>query len=186
MDNKYDYKISYSMDDNGYYEFNKIHLLTTKTGKKVLQNHRFSIPVFSLILVGFITLLRFDIKLIIIELIAMVIMDAIWILCSDKIYFRKMKKGIAKLKKDGNLPYDKSGELVFDSDGYTDISKDSVIKRTYSSIEKIILTEKTVYLYTSATNADIINCDVFKDENEKSGFLSYIASKAPDANIIRK
>ena len=114
------------------------------------------------------------------------IIDIIWLLLSDKIYFRYLKKGITKLKKDGNLPYDKSGELIFDSDGITDISETSVLKTGHSSIEKIIITEKTIYLYTSAVNAYIINSDFFKDENEKSAFVDYITTKAPNANIIKK
>ncbi len=186
MDKEYDYKILYTLNDDDYYEYNKIHMLTTKAGKRVLKNYRFSVPVISLILIAFIVFLRFDINLIIIESIAMVIMNAVWIVFSDKIYFRKLKKSFAKIKKDGNLPYDKSGELIFDSDGITDISENSVIKRGYSAIEKIIVTEKNIYLYTNATNADIIKPDFFKDETEKSGFLSYITSKATNASIIKK
>lgn len=186
MDKEYDYKIRYTLDDNDYYEYNKIHMLTTKTGKKALMNYKLSVPVFSLILIGFVAILRFDITLIIIELTAMAIMNAIWILLSDKVYFRRLKKSFAKMKKDGNLPYDKSGELIFDSDGITDISETSVLKTGHSSIEKIIITEKTIYLYTSAVNAYIINSDFFKDENEKSAFLNYITSKATNANIIKK
>lgn len=186
MDKEYDYKIRYILNDDDYYEYNKIHILTTKAGKRALNNHRFSVPAISLILIAFIVFLRFDINLIIIESIAMVIMNAVWIVFSDKIYFRKLKKSFAKMKKDGNLPYDKRGELVFGSDGITDISENSVIKRSYSAIEKIIITEKTVYLYTSAINADIINSDFFKDENEKSDFRDYIISKAINAQIIKK
>ena len=59
-------------------------------------------------------------------------------------------------------------------------------KKDYSVIEKIIITEKTVYLYTSAINAYIINSDFFKDENEKSDFRDYIISKAINAQIIKK
>ncbi len=186
MDKEYDYKIRYSLDDNDYFEYNKIHMLTSKAGKKALMNYKLSVPVFSLILIGFVAILRFDINLIIIESIAMAVLDTIWIIFSDKIYFSKLKKSFAKIKKDGNLPYDKSGELVFDSDGITDITETSVFKTGYSSIEKIIITEKTIYLYTSAINAYIINSDFFKDQNEKSDFLNYITSKAPDADIIKK
>lgn len=186
MDKEYDYKIRYSLDDNDYYEYNKIHMLTSKAGKKALMNYKLSVPLVSLILIGFVAILRFDINLIIIELTAMAIMDAIWIILSDKVYFRRLKKSFAKMKKDGNLPYDKSGELIFDSNGITDISETSVLKTVHSSIEKIIITEKTIYLYTSAVNAYIINSDFFKDQNEKSDFLNYITSKAPDADIIKK
>lgn len=186
MSTEYNYKICYSLDDNDYFEYNKIHLLLSETGKKALLNYKLSVPVLTLILIGFIAILRFDISLIIIELIAMGIIDIIWVLLSDKIYFRKLKKSFAKMKKDGNLPYDKRGELVFDSDGITDIADNSVIKRDYSAIEKIIITEKTIYLYTSAINADIIKSDFFKDENQKSDFLSYIVSKATNAIIIKK
>ena len=181
MDKEYDYKIRYTLNDDDYYEYNRIHMLTTKAGKRALKNHRFSVSVISLILIAFIAFLRFDI-----ESIAMVIMNAVWIVFSDKIYFRKLKKSFAKIKKDGSLPYDKNGELIFDSDAITDITENSVEKKDYSVIEKIIITEKTVYLYTSAINAYIINSDFFKDENEKSDFRDYIISKATNANIIKK
>ena len=186
MDKEYDYKIRYTLNDNDYFEFNKIHLLLSETGKKALLNYKLSVPVLTLILIGFIAILRFDTGLIIIELIAMDIIDIIWVLLSDKIYFRQLKKSFAKLKKDGSLPYDKSGELIFDSDAITDITENSVEKKDYSVIEKIITTEKTVYLYTSAINAYIINSDFFKDENEKSDFRDYIISKAINAQIIKK
>lgn len=187
MDTEYDYKIKYRLNDNDYYEYNKIYTLTSKAGKKALMNHKFSVPTLTLIfLIAFIVFLRHDINSVIIGAIAMVIMNLIWIIFSDKIYFRNLKKSIAKIEKDGTLPYDKSGELIFDSDGITDISEFSVIKRGYSAIEKIIVTEKAVYLYTSATNADIINSDFFKDEDEKTHFVNYIISKANNANVIEK
>lgn len=186
MSTEYDYKICYSLDDNDYFEFNKIHMLTSAVGKKALFNYKLSVPLLSIILIVFIAILRFDPLLIIIELIAMAVMDILWVLFSDKSYFRKLKKNFVKLKKDGNLSYDKNGELIFGKEEFIDTSENSVIARGYSAIEKIIITEKNIYLYTSATTANIIKSDSFKSESEKSDFLSYIISKAPKANVINK
>lgn len=186
MDKEYDFKFSCLLDDNDYYEFNKIHILTSSVGKKALLNYKLSVPLLSLILIVFIAILRFDITLIVIELIIMAVMDIIWVLVSDKSYFRKLKKSFAKLKKDGSLSYDKSGELVFYKDEFIDTSENTVITRDYSSVEKIVITEKAVYLYTSASTANIIKSECFKSESEKSDFLNYIISKAPKTNIINK
>ena len=70
MDKEYDYKIKYNLDDNDYYEYNKIYMLTSEAGKKVLMKYKLSVPLITLILIGFVAILRFDIGLIAVELTA--------------------------------------------------------------------------------------------------------------------
>ena len=171
------YKINYKLNDDDDIAFYEYHLKTSSTGKKTLLRYRLQIPFFCLLILLIFCIAKLDSVVIISEAVFMLVVSIIWIVFADKIFFRSFKKNINKIRKEGKVPYSNEGTLVFDEEFFKDINPKTETKTLYSGVEKIVVTEKAIYIYIGAAQAHIIPITCFGSEEEKQNFLNFITSK---------
>mgnify|MGYP001954218965 CR=1 FL=1 len=82
-----------------------------------------------------------------------------------------------KMKKEGRLPYNNEAIIKFDDEGIHEISSDNESNVKYSTIEKIAVTEKAIYIYVNSVQACILPVTAFSQDSEKQRFLEFINSK---------
>ncbi len=171
----FEFKIT--LDDDDYLLFNQYHLLNSPTGKKTLRSFRIIIPFICLMIVFIFCIAGSDFQLIMIEAIMMTILSLFWIGYSKKIILKSIKKRIIKMKKEGRLNYSNEAILKFDDESIHEITPYTENKTKYSLIEKIVVTEKAIYIYFSSVQAYILPVTAFSEESEKQKFLEFINSK---------
>ncbi|MCL2638604.1 MAG: YcxB family protein [Oscillospiraceae bacterium] len=92
----------------------------------------------------------------------------------NKLFYRF---NIYILKKSGKLPFDTDNSLKFADDDYTEVTPDTESKIKYSKIEKVLVSENAVYIFTSAMQAHIIPLSAFENEQQKEQFCAFINQK---------
>lgn len=171
------FEFEISFDDEDYVQFNQYHLLNSSTGKKTLMYYRFIIPFICLLFVVIFYIAGSDFQLILMEAIAMLIISGLWIGFSKKTMLKSMKKRILKMRKEGKLPYSKEVILKFDDACIYEKAANTENKMNYSLIERVVVTEKAIYLYYGAIQATILPLTAFSNETEKHQFLDFINGK---------
>ena len=171
----FEYKIT--LDDNDYLIFNQYHLLNSNSGKKYLKTTRFFVPFIFFMFVVIFCIAGADFELILIEAILMTILSVLWIGFSEKLILKSMNKRILKMKRESRLPYSNEAILKFDEEKIHEITPNTENKTYYSMVEKIIATERAIYIYFSSVQAYILPVTVFSEEMEKREFLKFINGK---------
>lgn len=91
-------------------------------------------------------------------------------------------KGLTKLyyksmEKKGKLPYEGLCSVSFYETIMTEVSDGMTIQRTYKEIKKIEILNQVIYLYISDMQAVIIPLHIFKTEEQKEAFITFIQDK---------
>lgn len=171
----FEFKIT--LDDGDYLLFNQYHLLNSPVGKKNLMTFKMIIPFICFMFVAVIFIVNPDFQLLLIEAILMTILSILWICYSKKIVLKSMEKNLKKLKKEGRLPYSNEAIIKFDDESIHEISPNTENKTKYSLVEKIVVTEKAIYIYFSSLQAYILPVTAFSEDVKKQQFLKFINSK---------
>lgn len=171
----FEFKIT--LDDNDYLLFNQFHLFNSRSGKIFLLYYRFIIPFICFMIIVIFCIAGSDFELILIEAILMAIISIWWIRYSKKKILKSMNNRIKKMKKEGRLPYSNEAILKFDEEKIHEITPNTENITKYSLIEKIAVTEKSIYIYFSAVQAYILPVTAFSEEMEKLKFLEFINTK---------
>ncbi|WFR59307.1 YcxB family protein [Anaerocolumna sp. AGMB13025] len=171
----FEFKIT--LDDEDYLLFNQYHLLNSPSGKKSLMSFRFITPFLCFMVIVIFCIAGSDFELILSEAIVMTIISILWIGYSKKEILKSMNKRIIKMKKEGRLPYSNEAILKFDDEKINEIAPNTENITKYSLIEKIVVTEKAIYIYFSSVQAYILPVTAFSAEMEKLKFLEFINMK---------
>lgn len=177
----FEFKIN--MDDDDYILFNKYDFLNSAVGKKSLMFFRLIIPFFCTMIIFMFIIANSDFLLILIEAIPMTIISILWIGYSKKLILKSMGKSIKKIKKEGKLLYLNETILRFDDEYIHETSPNTESKIKYSLVEKIVVTEKAIYIYSNYIQAYILPLNAFSEEKEKQNFLDFINSKVDKLKI---
>ena len=92
---------------------------------------------------------------------------------------------IKKLAKYGKLPYGKDNSLRFGEDFFVEIEDEVESKIKYTSIEKIVCSEHTMYIFLSVLSAVILPFSAFKSDAQRSEFLAFINGKIVKTNAVQ-
>ena len=171
------FKFNITLDDNDYFEYNKYYILNSPTGRRALLYYRLIMPMISLLIIYIFWIARADFGLIIAEIIGLAIVSVLWIIFTKTIYLKWLRKYIEKVKKSGKLSYSKENTLIFDDESFIEIASENESKIKYSMIERIVETEKYVYVFIGSTQALIIPLTAFSDDSERTQFLEFIETK---------
>lgn len=171
----FEFKIT--LDDDDYLLFNQYHLLNSPFGKRNLLIYKMLIPVVCFIFLVAVFIANPDFQLLLIETILMTILSILWVGYSKKVLIRSMEKGFRKMKKEGRLPYSNESIIKFDDESIHEITPDTEIKTKYSVVEKVVVTDKAIYIYYSPSQAYVLPVTVFSEDAEKQKFLEFINSK---------
>jgi hypothetical protein len=171
------FKFKITLSDDDYLLFNQYHLLNSPSGKKYFTTIKFIVPFICFMFLVIFYIAGSDFELILFESILMTIMSICWIGFNKRLIIKSMNKKITKMKKEGKLPYSNEAILTFDNENIHEITPNSESVTNYSLIEKIIKTEKAIYIHINTVQAFILPVTAFSDEMEKQNFLEFINRK---------
>lgn len=172
----FEFKIN--LNDDDYLFFNQYHFENSPGGRKALMSFRLVVPCISFMFICMFIVLELGLGLILLEASLLAVLSVFWIVYSKKLILKSMRNGIKKMKKSGKLPYSDEALMKFDDEHIYETTSDSESKREYSSLEKISVTDKAVYIFFSSVQAYILPMSVFSDEAQKHKFLEFISVKA--------
>lgn len=150
----YEYHIQLSEKD--YINFNKFHLLHSKSGKQIIRRNQLMFPVISFFLLLLIWWFDGNLELLLIEAIVLGVMSIILVFFTKGLLIKNITKQLNKLKKEGKLPYSERSIVTFEDDGIREKTAHSETKTSYALVEKIKVSDETIYVYISAVQALII------------------------------
>jgi len=165
------------LDDNDYFEFSKSLNLNSAVGKKALLTYRLIVPIISVLTIFVFWIAGAKTGLLISEVIGLAILSVVFIILAKPFYIKSLRKQLDILKKNGKLPYNKEATLLFSDDYCTEITLERETKIKYSVVERVVETEKAIYVYMSAVSAAIIPLKCFSDDAQKQQFICFIQSK---------
>ena len=93
---------------------------------------------------------------------------------------KSVRRNIDKQKEAGRLPYSKEATFFFEEDCVYETTPENETKSGYDIIEKVVETDRFVYVFVSVSSAHIIPVTAFADDAEKHSFLAFIESKHPN------
>ncbi|MBS3990678.1 MAG: YcxB family protein [Erysipelothrix sp.] len=178
----FEFKIA--LDEDDYLQFNMYHLLNSSNGKQLLLLYRLIIPLISFISITIFINEDSDLQFVLIATLVSVIISILGIIFSKKVIFMFLKKGIQNLKKEGKLPYSKNTILKFDDDFIYEFTHNAENKTKYAMIEKIVVTEKIIYIYISSVQAYLLPKSAFTNDLEKDEFLNFINNKLATSRTV--
>ena len=173
------YKISYTLSDDDYYDFNKYYVLSIPQQRRQLRAFRFGFPSISLVIM-FIAIRSIWSSPHIYFIYAIIAgLSLAWIIAFSRIIDFSMRRQIAKMKKQGKVVYDKSVALAFGESSFAEKTPESEAVIQYTMLERIAETDKAIYLFARANMAYIVPKRAFVSETEAAGFGEFIRSKVP-------
>lgn len=172
-------KFQYELTKQDYIDFNIYHIRNSGTLKRTLFIQRYVIAVIYLF-IPFILVKVTDIPLWY-WLSAFTITAVLWVTFYPKYFVSGTIKRILKMLDEGRNK-DMLGKHIFtvNEEGIIEESENGESKINWSGVEKVIETEKHIFIYISSISAYIIPKSTFEDEDIKNEFL-----KSLDKNLYK-
>lgn len=183
---RYAMKFNIKLTENDYINLNKAHMQNSKMFKTMQT----IIKAVMLAILAFLICTFFyfnDTGSLILPIVEsaifgfIVLFYAIFML--PRINARSVKRTIKLMKKDGKLPFDEESEIEFTNDKIIDKTENSERQINYSSIEKLIITDKYIFIYIDSARVTIIPLDQLN--NEKDNVVAMLEEKV-NAEKIRR
>lgn len=169
------YHFRYTLDEQDYFAFNKYHLFNSPTNKKNLLANRLVVPIMFVLCGLFIGTIVKEPFLSYYFYIAFGIVAICWLIFFKTIMKKQIKRNMKRMKKRGKLPYQRDITISFEDDVIVEITENGESKVKYSALERVITTEKAIYIYINAMQAILLPCAVFSDEKERDDFIVFIS-----------
>lgn len=171
------FQFSYTLSENDYFEFNKYHAFNSPGSKKNMLLFRFGVPIISVVC-GLIAGTIVDEPVVTYYFyIAFGIVAILWLIFFKWLMVKQIKKNISRIKKSGKLPYQINVTISFEDDFFVETTENGEARVKYSAIERIIIAEKAIYIYTNAVQAILLPFTVFSDEQKYDDFIVFIEKK---------
>lgn len=163
-------RITYSLDEEAYLDFNVYHIKNSKTAKKSMTIQRFLGPVLFLI-VPFIFADLINVSLVGL-FITFFAISIFWVMVYPAYYLRLVRNGVRKMIKEGKND-GAFGErtLFFNEEGIHETGPAGESKVYWRGIEGMGEDETNFYLYVSAVSAFIIPKRNLEDSQGIKRFL---------------
>ena len=174
------YSINVYISDEDYFRFNKFSLIKSYNGKKQMLIYRF---VLAAIILLFPIMLFFkgDFSYnMIIPYLFLLIISQILI---KPIYLAILKAHLKMLRKNGKAGYNPTALIEFSDEEFTETTPDSKSELKYSSIERVSVYEKNIYIHINALMAYILPYSAFESEDQFSEFIEFIKTKCNNVDI---
>lgn len=171
------YHFKFVLTEADYLNFNRYHMRFSPVGKKRRLIFQLMVPVI-LLLFFLASLFNADNNgSLLITAIIYAVFSALWLLILNPLQNLGLKINLKSLKKSGKLPFEKEIDMDFEDEYIHQTMPDSEIKTNYSKIERIAVTEQSIYLYVSVVSAFIVPLSVFQSQAEKLDFLEFLRKK---------
>jgi hypothetical protein len=165
------------LSEEEYIKFNEYHLLHSASGKKAIRRYQLIFPFISILLLGLLWLVDVDPEILLIEAILLGIISMFTVFSAKKTLIRSIVKTVTKLKKEGKLPYHSETIVTFEDDGIRERSAHTENKTSYHIVEKIVQSDRAIYVYISAVQAIIIPKSCFETTDQINELLQYLDMK---------
>lgn len=166
--------LKYEVTFDDLLDFNLYHAFNSPTLKKSLTTQRILIPV---IYLGFGLLFTYikGYKSIWFFLPAFTILSVIMVLLYPRRFKKRMKKNIIKLFKEGaNTGITGEQTLNISSENIIETNQFKEIKSKWSSIEKVVKSERSILIYNSPVSAIIVPLRIFESTETAEEFIRIV------------
>ncbi|MGL6201474.1 MAG: YcxB family protein [Lachnospiraceae bacterium] len=168
------YQFCYTLSERDYLEFIKYHAFNTPENKKSMLIYRFVVTII-FIACG----LAFgsiadepDLSYIVFGIVVV-----LWLILFKWIEGKRIEIKNWIIKKNGNLYYQSDVTIYFKDDFYTYTTEIGEEEVKYSAIERVIMNERAIYIYTNAMQAILLPFIVFSNEQNRDDFMMFIEEK---------
>lgn len=96
---------------------------------------------------------------------------------------RSVNNTIKRMKKDGRLPFEENSEIEFTDEMIIDKSTITQTRLKYEDVEKIIKTEKYLFIFIDSARAIIVPLEQLNDK--KNDVINLIETKVDAQKIIK-
>lgn len=180
-------KFQIKITENDYINFNKIHLQNSKTYKKTQKTVKW-IMLSILVAIIFMFFYFNTTDSIIVPIVESLIM-AFGVLYYVIFMLPRSSRNVAKrnvemLKKDGKLPFDEKSEIEFCENFFIDKSAHIETRLEYTNIEKLIVTNDYILIYSDSSRASIIPIEQLNDK--KDNVIRLLEEKLEKEKIVNK
>jgi len=179
------FKFSVTLDDNDYFEYNKHVFFNGPAGRNTLLLYRLLVPMLGAFAIFMFWITGADAILLIGEAVLFAILSVVFFLLAKPFAIKSIRSSIANHKKAGKLPYSKESTLLFEEDTFTSTTPEAITTLKYPIIERIVETEKAVYVMVGVLQAVIIPLKAFSDDAEKTKFIEFIQGKIAATSVGR-
>jgi len=171
------FQFCYTLNENDYFEFNKYHAFNSPASRKNMIIYRFIVPII-FVACGLIAGTIVDEPVVTYYFyIAFGIVAILWLIFFKPLMAKQIKKNIGRIKKSGKLPYQSNVTISFEDDFFVETTENGEARVKYSTIERVIITEKAIYIYINAVQAILLPFTVFSDEQKHDDFIVFIEEK---------
>jgi len=171
------FQFCYTLSEHDYFEFNKYHAFNSPANKKNMLIYRFVVPII-FVICGLIAGAIVDEPIVTYYFyFAFGIAAILWLIFFKWIMTKQIKKNIGRIKKSGKLPYQRNVTISFEDDFFVETTESGESKVKYSAIERVIIAEKAIYIYTNAVQAMLLPFTVFSNEQKRDEFIVFIEKK---------
>lgn len=166
-------EIKYELTKDDFLEFNLYHAENSKTVKKTLNIQRYIISIIfifaAIVMSSYLDIpYSFTIPFYLVVFL-------IWVLFYPKYFKWHIKRNVSKMLDEGkNKGIIGEQSLSISNEGIISISEVGEMKNNWSSVEKIVKTDKIILIYISSISAYIIPIKAFNNEEEVNSFISYV------------
>lgn len=173
------YQFKYLLHDSDYMEFNKFHLRNSPLFQKAIIIFRLIVPILLLLYLVVLEESYKNLDDLVLSILITAFLSIAWGLIVKPLFLLGVKITIKLEKKSGKLPYGKEMQIEFYESFLIDTTEDIVTSVNYTGIKRIGVSDTAMYLYISAIQAFVIPISVFKSEEERERFLTFINNKVP-------
>lgn len=163
-------KISFTLTEVDYLQFNLFHIKNSTTGKRTLTLLRYMTP---LIFIGASVILSILLNASFIVFFSVFLVASIlWVMFYPKFFYRNIKRTTLRIINEGkNEGLIGEHHLTLTEDGVSDLTAVGEMKSTWSGIKKIEEDLEHFYLYNSSVSAYIIPKRALQDEQELRNYI---------------
>lgn len=172
------YEIKVQLDDIDYIEYNKYDVLNTPSRVNTFKVYKMLIPSVCVLISIPLVLAKGNLAIVLVMVAICIIISVLWVANSEKSYLKGVEQNIIKAKNYGEVLYNDEETIIkFEDDVVHEISQNIDCKTKYAKFEKIVVTERYLYLFKPGLPTRIIPVTAFESQQEKQEFLKFIHSK---------
>lgn len=176
-------KFRINLTEEDYIDYNIFAGMNNPNGKKALMTGRLYMPIFLLVALIVIWILKKDAMFVLFEGIFFVIVSIIWVAVYPKVYKGMIRKNILKLKKNGKLPFFESEDFELTDEEIIGTTETEIRRCRYENLNKIDVTADCIYVWIDAARAWIFPTRELGAR--RAEVLNLLNSKAPEKIVVR-
>lgn len=171
----------YELNKQDLIDFNLFHITYSKSTRRSYFLQRYILSISFLVLPFF--LRQFTNISLGYWLAVFILLYLYWVAAYPKRLKKIVTRKISKMHAEGkNNSVVGAHNLAISENGIVDRSENSEAKTEFSAIENIVEDKEHIFVYVNANSAHIIPTRIFKDEDQKKEFLTFLRQKVGQTN----